>query len=300
MKILLFGVNGQIGSVLHKNLSSLGQVIALARDDRNYCGEMLNFKGIAKSIQAIRPDIIINAAAYTDVEKAETEKDIAFNINGFILGVIGKEAKKINALLLHYSTDYVFSGDGYMPWHEEDQPSPLNIYGKSKLLGEELIKKSLCRYIIIRTSWVYSNNGENFISKIIKLAKEREMLMVINDQHGVPTSASLLSSITIALINKVIKESKYEGIYHVVPNGETTWYQLAGFVLNKAEIFGINLKANSNRIEPVTSENFKTLAIRPLNSRLNVTKIENSLNIILPNWKNDLDSTITSILETCK
>ncbi|MEQ1556456.1 MAG: dTDP-4-dehydrorhamnose reductase, partial [Gallionella sp.] len=196
MKILLFGKSGQVGWELQRSLAPLGELIALDFDDKELCGDFTDLKGIVRTVQAVAPDVIVNAAAHTAVDKAESEPDIARTINASAPGVLAVEAKSINALLVHYSTDYVYDGSGDKPWLESDASAPLSVYGATKLEGEKLIQQAGCKHLIFRTSWVYGARGGNFAKTMLRLAAERDSLSVIDDQIGAPTGADLLADVT--------------------------------------------------------------------------------------------------------
>lgn len=297
MRILLFGKDGQVGFELNNTLTSLGELISLGRHSNEYCGDLCNLDGISQTIRDVRPDIILNAAAYTEVDKAEEELSLALSINAEALAVIAKETKSLNALLIHYSTDYVFDGKGDRPWSETDKTAPLNSYGSSKLKGEEFIQNSGCNHVILRTSWVYGIHGNNFIKTILRLANEIDELSVVNDQIGAPISAKFLAELTALIIPLTIKEPKFRGTYHVSPSGETSWFDYAKFILDSAEKLGLKFKVTSNNVKGILSDQLKFKARRPLNSRLNTSKFKAAFNIELPHWKTDVEKTLKSILE---
>lgn len=293
IKILLFGKNGQIGWELQRSLAPLGELITLDRRDLPYCGDLANPAGIIDTLQTIHPDIIVNAAAYTAVDQAESEPALAFRINAEAPELLARQAEQIGAWLIHYSTDYVFNGSGNHPWRETDLTSPINTYGLSKLRGEEQIRKSNCKYMILRTSWVYAARGKNFIKTILRLAQEKEQLTIIDDQIGAPTSAELLADITAQTIPKLLKHSEKSGIYHVAAGGEISWHNYAKFLLDFACKHDIPIKARPDTIIPIHSENFVTAAKRPLNSRLNTEKFCNTFQLYLPHWQ----TAVTRMLE---
>lgn len=293
MKILLFGKNGQVGWELQRSLAPLGELIALDRRDLRYCGDLADLTGITHTLQTIRPDIIVNAAAYTAVDQAESKPELAFRINAEVPELLAQQAKQIGAWLIHYSTDYVFNGSGDRPWRETDPASPANTYGLSKLCGEEQIRKSNCNYMILRTSWVYAARGKNFIKTILRLAKEKEQLTIIDDQIGAPTGAELLADITAHAIPQLLKYPEKSGIYHVVAGGEVSWYDYAQFLLNFAREHDIPIKVSPDTVIPVHSEAFVTAARRPLNSRLNTEKFCNTFQLCLPHWQTG----VTRVLE---
>lgn len=290
MKILLFGKNGQVGTALYSHLSSFGALLALDRHgEAGFCGDLSNFEGVSQTIRSFKPDIIINAAAYTAVDKAEREVDLAMLINAQAPAHLALEAKQANALLIHYSTDYVFDGSGDHAWLETDKPAPLNTYGRSKLEGERLIQASGCRYLIFRTSWVYAKQGQNFIKSILRLAQEKSTIQVIHDQIGAPTSADLIAEITVQAIQFCFK-IKENNLYHLAPQGETSWYDYAHFIIEQARRHGAALPLKT--ISPILSQDYPSLVIRPLNSRLNTNKLCADLSICLPHWKKGVEASV--------
>lgn len=291
MKILLFGKNGQVGWELQRSLAPLGEVIAFGSAE---C-DLTDPDGLARTVRNISPDVIVNAAAYTAVDKAESEPELARSINAQAPAVLAREAKKLNAWLIHYSTDYVFDGSGDKPWLETDSTGPLNVYGASKLEGEQLIAQSGCKHIIFRTSWVYAARGGNFARTMLRLAKERDSLKVIDDQTGAPTGADLLSDVTAHAIRIASQNETVSGIYHLAAGGETSWYGYARFVLDFARRSGVLLKAEM--IEPVSSSAFPAAARRPHNSRLNTGKLSSSFDVHLPLWQAGVERMLSEILE---
>lgn len=285
MKILLLGKNGQVGWELQRSLSPLGEVIALDARSTQYCGDLTNLLGIAETVHAIQPDAIVNAAAYTAVDKAESEFDLAHIVNALAPSVLAQAAQACGACLIHYSTDYVFNGQGDMPWIETDNTDPLNQYGRSKLKGERLIAQNCAQHLIFRTSWVYATRGANFAKTMLRLAQERKHLTVINDQFGAPTGAELLADITAHALRLFLQKTDLAGIYHVAAAGETTWYDYARYVLTQAEQLGTALQAKAHNITPVPTSTFPTPAIRPLNSRLNTQKLQTQFDLHLPPWQ---------------
>jgi len=298
MKILLFGKNGQVGWELHRSLASLGEVIAIASNNPDLCGDLSNFSGISHTIKTIKPALIVNAAAYTAVDKAEGEKEKAQLINTEAVGMLADEAKKYDAWLVHYSTDYVFDGSRAVPWKETDEPNPLNVYGVTKLEGEKAIQVSGCKHLIFRTSWVYASRGNNFIKTIIKLAKERDVLKVINDQVGAPTGAELIADVTARVIETALRNPEVRGLYHLAAGGETSWYGYADFILNLARQNGVEIKVDPKAIIPIPSHNFPTAAIRPHNSRLDTSKLKQTFGLSLPDWHFGVVRALHEILQT--
>lgn len=295
MKIILYGKNGQLGWELQRSLSYLGELVALDRKGTDiYCGDLSNEQGIVNDIRLIKPDIIVNAAAYTAVDKAEEETKQAFLINARAPEILAWEAASIGAWLVHYSTDYVFDGSGNNVWTELNKPLPLNNYGKSKLAGEEAIIASGCKHLIFRTSWVYSLMGNNFIKAILRLAKEKETLSIVGDQIGAPTGADFLADVTAFTLQKVIKNPSLSGLYHVSAQGEISWYDYAKFIVEKASELGEPLLVK--KIFPIPSSDYPTLATRPLNSRLSKSKVTSSFSLQIPIWNKGVERVIKEIL----
>lgn len=284
MKILLLGKNGQLGWELQRSLAPLGKLIALDRFGRNdLCGDLTDLEGLKKIITLLQPNVIVNAAAYTAVDRAETNQELAFLINAEAPKILAIEAKKINALLIHYSTDYVFDGSGNDAWQENDKVDPLNEYGRSKLEGEQVIQSSGCKYLIFRTSWVYGSKGNNFAKTMLRLASERHTLSVINDQIGAPTSAALLADCTAHALCQAIYNSDLEGLYHLAASGQTTWYEYANFVIDYARTIGKKIVVSE--INAISTLDYPTPAKRPYNSRLNTAKFHDSFSLVLPEWQ---------------
>lgn len=297
MKILLFGKGGQVGWELQRSLAPLGELVALDSDSRNLCGDFTNLEGIAQTVRAVAPDIIVNAAAHTAVDKAENESDLARTINTLAPGVLAQEAKRSGAWLIHFSTDYVFDGSGDKPWLESDPTSPLSVYGKTKLEGEDAIRTTGCQHLIFRTSWVYAARGGNFAKTMLKLAQERDSLTVINDQIGAPTGADLLADVTAHAIRTALARPDVGGLYHLVAEGETSWHGYASFVIDFARQAGIDIKVAQEAIQAVPTSAFPTAAKRPLNSRLDTHKLQNTFDLNLPNWQNGVARMLTEILD---
>ncbi len=300
MKILLFGKNGQVGWELQRSLAPLGEVIALGTTSQDYCGDFTDLAGIAETIRAIAPDVIVNAAAHTAVDKAESEPELARTINALAPAVLAKESARLNALMIHYSTDYVFDGSGDKPWLESDQTSPLSIYGATKLEGEQLIQASGCRHLIFRTSWVYGARGGNFAKTMLRLAKERDSLKVIDDQIGAPTGADLLADVAAHAIRTARRNPEVSGLYHLVAGGETSWHGYASFVLDYARRAGIDLKVAPDAVDAVPTSAFPTPAKRPHNSRLNTEKLQKTFDLHLPHWQAGVTRMLAEVLDSCK
>ncbi len=297
MKILLFGKGGQVGWELQRSLAPLAEVVALSTDSQTLCGDLTNLDGIAQTVRAVAPDIIVNAAAYTAVDKAESEVELARTINALAPGVLAQETKRSGAWLIHYSTDYVFDGSGDKPWLETDPIGPLSVYGQTKLEGEEAIRAAGCQHLIFRTSWVYAARGNNFAKTMLRLAGERDSLTVIDDQIGAPTGADLLADVTAHAIRKALQSPEVSGLYHLVAGGETSWHRYAGFVIDYARQAGIEIKVESEAIRPVPTSAFPLPAPRPKNSRLDTHKLQNTFELNLPNWQSGISRMLTEILE---
>lgn len=296
MKIILFGKNGQVGWELQRSLAPLGTVIALDSKSTEYDADFLFPSKLEKTILSIKPDVIVNAAAYTNVDKAETDDISAFKVNSESVEVIAKTAEKIGALLIHYSTDYVFDGTNDIPWLETDIPAPLNIYGKSKLAGEQAIINNCKKYIIFRTSWVYASRGNNFAKTMLKLGKKHDSLSVINDQYGAPTSAELLADCTAHAIKSTLDNGKpLYGLYHLTAKGTTTWFEYATLIFKYAQEYSLPLIVK--KLTPIPATEYPLPASRPYNSRLNTQKFEKNFRLELPNWKCGIYRMLNEILD---
>jgi dTDP-4-dehydrorhamnose reductase len=291
MKILLLGKNGQVGWELQRSLAVLGEVVALDRHGaEGLCGDLSDLAGLARTVQAVQPQVIVNAAAHTAVDRAESEVELARTLNALAPGVLAQEAARLNAWLIHYSTDYVFDGSGSTPWKESDATAPLSVYGRTKLAGEQAIAASGCRHLIFRTSWVYGARGGNFAKTMLRLAAEREQLNVIDDQIGAPTGADLLADVTAHAIRHVLPPMRRNdltpsGIYHVAAAGETSWHGYARFVLQRVQAAGRALKAGPEQVLAIPSAAYPTPAKRPHNSRLDTHKLRNTFGLHLPRWQ---------------
>lgn len=297
MKILLFGKNGQVGWELQRSLAPLGELVALDFDSQELCGDFMSLNGIADTIRAIAPDVIVNAAAHTAVDKAESEVDRVRTINALAPATLAREACKLGAWLVHYSTDYVFDGSGSKPWVETDPVGPLSVYGSTKLEGEKAILASGCKHLIFRTSWVFAARGGNFAKTMLRLAQERDRLTVIDDQVGAPTGADLLADVTAHAIRAALQRQSIAGVYHLVASGETSWHGYARFVLNLARQAGTSLKATPESVVPVSTGAFPLPAQRPKNSRLDTSKLRNTFDLCLPSWQTGVERMLTETLE---
>ncbi|MGI4848781.1 MAG: dTDP-4-dehydrorhamnose reductase [Janthinobacterium lividum] len=284
MKIVLFGKGGQVGWELQRSLAPLGELIALDFDSTDHCGDFTDLDGLARTVATLKPDVIVNAAAHTAVDKAESEAELAHTINALAPGVLAKAARQAGAWLVHYSTDYVFDGSGEQPWKETDQPAPLSVYGRSKLEGERLIAAHCPQHLIFRTSWVYAARGGNFAKTMLRLAGEREQLTVIDDQVGAPTGAELLADVSAHAIRSVLANPQHAGLYHLVAGGTTSWHGYASFIIRHAGNAGMALKTTVENIVPVPTSAFVTAAVRPRNSRLDTSKLQRTFGLTLPHW----------------
>ncbi|MDO9405033.1 MAG: dTDP-4-dehydrorhamnose reductase [Polaromonas sp.] len=309
MKILLLGKNGQVGWELQRSLAPLGAVTALGRQGAPHgsgqdvlCGDLANLHGLADTVRRVRPDVIVNAAAHTAVDRAESEPELAHTLNALAPGVLAEEAHKLGAWLVHYSTDYVFDGSGARPWTETDTPAPLNVYGRSKLEGEQRIQASGAKHLIFRTSWVYGARGGNFAKTMLRLAQERERLTVIDDQFGAPTGADLLADVTAQIVGMLTQGTRtpsqiagqgladaVQGIYHLAAAGETSWHGYANHVIHQAVRTRPGFPLKATEIAAVPTSAFPTPAARPHNSRLDTRKLQTAFGLVLPHWQHGVD-----------
>ena len=296
MNILLLGKNGQVGWELQRSLAVLGRVTALDFDSSEHCGDFSQPDKVAATVRALRPQVIVNAAAHTAVDKAESEPELARLLNATTPGVLAQEAASIGALLVHYSTDYVFDGSGSRPWTESDAPAPLSVYGRTKWEGEQLIEQSGAQHLILRTSWVYAARGGNFAKTMLRLAQERERLTVIDDQWGAPTGADLLADVTAHAIRHLQARPQDAGLYHVAAGGETNWNLYAKHVLAQAQQAQPAIKIKAIEVAPVPTSDFPTAAVRPYNSRLDTRKLQTTFGLSLPPWQQGVARMVAEIL----
>jgi dTDP-4-dehydrorhamnose reductase len=285
MKLLLLGKGGQVGWELQRSLAPFGELVALDFDSTEFHADFSRPEQLAETVLKVRPDVIVNAAAHTAVDKAESEPDFARKLNATSPGIVAEAAQQIGALMVHYSTDYVFDGSGSKPWKEDDATGPLSVYGSTKLEGEQLVAQHCAKHLIFRTSWVYAARGGNFAKTMLRLAKERDRLTVIDDQFGAPTGAELLADITAHAICATLQDPAKTGLYHAVASGETTWCGYARFVLEQARQAGVELKAGPEQVEAVPTSAFPTPATRPANSRLDTRKLQSTFGLVLPDWQ---------------
>lgn len=295
MRILLLGKNGQVGWELQRSLAPLGELVALDRHlVDGISGDLSNLESLRATIRQIKPDVIVNAAAYTAVDKAESETELADRVNGLASGVMAEEAASLDAWLVHYSTDYVFSGQGVTPWQETDPVAPVNHYGASKLAGEQAIIASGCNYLIFRTSWVYGARGNNFAKTMLRLGKDREALSVIADQVGAPTGADLIADVTALAIQQVTKRPELAGLYHLAAAGEVSWHGYASHVIDFAKAQGEELAVTT--VNPIETTAYPTPARRPLNSRLDTQKLRDNFSLHLPDWQSGVTRMLREVL----
>ena len=285
MKLLLFGKGWQVGWELQRSLAPLGEIVALDFDSTDHCGDFSNLAGLADTVRAVKPDVIVNAAAHTAVDKAESEPELVRTLNALAPGVLAQEAARAGACMVHYSTDYVFDGSGTRAWTETDHPSPLNVYGQTKLEGEQLIQAACAKHLIFRTSWVYAARGGNIAKTMLRLGQERERLTVIDDQFGSPTGAELLADVTAHAIAQLRQRPQDAGLYHLVAGGETSWHAYAEYVLAQARLLQPALQIKATEVLPVPSSAFPTPARRPHNSRLDTHKLQATFGLSLPHWQ---------------
>jgi len=296
MKILLLGKDGQVGRELQRTLLPLGEVHAVGRSEVDL-RDLAALKGL---LDAHAPDIVVNAAAYTAVDKAEQEEASAYQINAEAVGALAVYARLRGALLVHYSTDYVFDGEKAVAYVETDETNPKSAYGRSKRAGEEAILDSGCDALIFRTSWVFAAHGNNFVKTMLRLAKERASLSVVADQHGAPTSAELISDVTALAIAGHRRQTLPSGIYHLTASGETTWHGFASHIINRALANGVKLKVTADAINPIATQAYPLPAARPHNSRMSTAALSGALGLHLPDWKIHVDRVVDQLtrLET--
>lgn len=295
MKILLLGKNGQVGWELQRALAPLGEVVALDRyGSEGLSGDMTQPQAIHQTILTLKPDVVVNASAYTAVDLAETEHELADVVNHQTVMSAAKACQHVNALFVHYSTDYVFDGAGEAAFVENDAIAPLNVYGKTKALGEQAIVQSGCPYLIFRTSWVYASKGKNFLKTMLGLAQQRQELSIIADQIGAPTSAELIADVTAHAIPQTLTDKSKVGTYHLVASGETSWFGYASFAFEQVRAFGHALTIQNVNAIPTSA--YPTPATRPHNSRLNNQKIQHTFGILLPNWQDGVKRALVELL----
>ena len=291
MKIVLLGKDGQVGWELQRALAPLGDVVAWGRGD----GDLRDPDALTASVRAAAPQWIVNAAAYTAVDRAETEPELAKLVNATAVGALARVAHASDAWLVHFSSDYVFDGSGTKPWREDDPTAPLGAYGRSKLEGEELVRASGCRHLILRTSWVYAARGSNFVRTMLRLAREREALRVVVDQIGAPTGAELIADVTAHAIRQAASRPELGGTYHVAASGEASWNAVARRAIARARERGAPVRVAEGAIEAIPTAAYPQPARRPLNSRLDTTKLRTAFALTLPPWQAGVDRVVDEL-----
>ena len=294
MRILVTGKNGQVGYELQRSLAPLGEVVAVDVQD---C-DLTDTAAIVSLVEKVKPDLIINPAAYTAVDKAELEQEVAFAINAAAPKVLAAQANLLHIPLIHYSTDYVFDGTKSGVYVEEDDPNPQSVYGKTKLQGEKNVRAMCPQHVILRTSWVFGAHGGNFLKTILKLAQERDELKIIADQFGAPTSARLLAESTAKIAKQLLngEATQKAGTYHLVGAGETTWHGYATKVVELANQLGVKTKVNAANIQPIPTEAYPLPALRPKNSKLSTAKIRTTFGIDIPDWSVGVEQVLKQVI----
>lgn len=293
MKILLLGQHGQLGWELQRSLAPLGEVVALGRDAaRNplhqgqpLAGDLCQPQALLHSLRCVQPDLIVNAAAYTAVDQAEAEPELARQVNATAVGLLAAQTARQDAAMVHFSTDYVFDGSGSRPWTEADLPAPCNVYGQTKLQGERLLQQHQPRHLILRAGWLYAPRGHNFACTMLRLGQEREHLQVVADQYGAPTSAELLADVAAHAIRQWWQRPALSGVYHVAAAGATSWHGYACYLLEQARQAGVPLRVARDAIEPLPSSAWPARACRPHNTRLDTGKLQRTFGLHLPPWQ---------------
>ena len=303
MRILLLGKNGQVGWELQRALAPLGQLIALDRAGLSaqagmpaLCGDLNDPTALAQTVRALKPRVVVNAAAHTAVDKAEGEPELVQRLNAEAPGALAAACADVGAVLVHYSTDYVFDGSGELPWAEDDATGPLSVYGASKLAGEDAIRASGCTHLIFRTSWVYAARGGNFAKTILRLAGEREKLTIVADQIGAPTGAELIADVTAQALPQLLADAAKGGTYHLAASGATSWFDYARFVFAMAQQIKPDLQLAVREVEAVPSSAFATAATRPHNSRLNCARLRTAFGLRLPPWQDGVTRMLAETL----
>lgn len=296
MKILLFGKDGQVGWELQRALAPLGELVALDRRGRNgLCGDLSDLEGLRRTVAEVKPQVVVNAAAYTAVDRAESEPQQARAINALAPAELSLAAREQNALMVHYSTDYVFDGAGERPWREDDVAAPLNVYGRTKWEGEQAVRDAGPDHLILRTQWVYAARGRNFPATMLRLAGERDRLEVVDDQFGAPTGAELIADVSTHAIRATLSNPDLAGTYHLAASGVTTWHGYARFLIQVARETGQAVRVADEAILPVGSDAFPAPAKRPHNSRLALDRIESAFGLQMPDWRAGVARTLREL-----
>jgi dTDP-4-dehydrorhamnose reductase len=297
VRILLFGKDGQVGWELQRSLAPLGEVVALgSAGSGSLGGDFRDPDALQRTVRAVAPQWIVNAAAYTAVDRAESEPGEAERINATAVGALARSAREHDAWLVHFSSDYVFDGSGSEPWREDDDARPLGAYGRSKLAGEALVEASGCRHLVFRTSWVFASRGSNFVRTMLKLAREREALRVVDDQVGAPTGAELIADVTAHALVRARADPTLAGTYHVAAAGETSWFGVARHAIARARERGAELRVADDAIVPIASAAYPQAAPRPLNSRLATVKLRAAFELALPPWQAGVDRVVDELI----
>lgn len=287
---LLLGGTGQLGLALCHLLDT--EALWLPRRAE---ADLLNPGQLISLVERLKPRLIINATAYTQVDQAESEPEMAYKVNAQAVAALAEASRRVGALLVHFSTDYVFDGSGDRPWREEDKPSPLNVYGQSKWQGELAIMASGCRHLIFRTSWLHSPYKKNFLKTMLHLGQEKKSLSIVCDQIGAPTSAVMLAKVTLQAIEQTLVNPALCGLYHVAAAGESSWYDYACFIFAEAKALGSEFKLSE--VKPVQSPAYPVVVHRPLNSRLDTAKFRAAFRIELPDWRDGVRETLWQLIK---
>lgn len=298
MKILLFGANGQVGWQLRRSLAGLGEVLALDRASQPLCGDLRDAAGVAATVASVAPDVVVNAAAYVDVDGAEDEQDLAFAVNATACESLARAAARQGAWLVHYSTDYVYDGSGDRPWRETDVANPLNIYGRSKLAGDEAVLREAPRHLVLRTSWIFDSRGRNFAKGILEAATASDELAVVADQWGAPTAAALIAAVTAHALRSIAdarEPQRLAGLYHVAASGFTDRHGYARLLLEEAAARGWPLRVTADRIKAVVSSEHPMRAARPKNSRLDTSRLQDTFGLTLPPWQDGVRALVEAL-----
>jgi dTDP-4-dehydrorhamnose reductase len=298
MKLLLLGKDGQVGWELQRALAPLGHLVAYGRHEI----DLLNIEALRAAIRREAPDVVVNAAAYTAVDAAESDAATATAINATAVHAMAQEAAELGAWLVHYSTDYVFDGTKPGPYVENDTIGAQNVYGRTKAEGEQAIRASGCRHLILRTSWVYAARGANFAKTMLRLASQRDELRVVADQTGAPTSAALIADVTALCLYRLGCDAKLadtaSGTYHLAAHQHTTWHGYAQFVITRAIELGVPLRATAQSVHPISTQDYPVPAVRPANSRLDTHKLRSTFGIVLPHWQYHVARLVAEIADT--
>jgi dTDP-4-dehydrorhamnose reductase len=294
MKVLLLGADGQVGSRLREQLGPVGELLALGRAGQDgLCGDLTQADALRDTVRRVQPDVVVNAAAYTAVDRAETETALAFAINADGPAVLAQEAQRIGAWIVHFSTDYVFDGSGSRAWTEDDVPHPLNAYGRSKLAGEQAIAAACERHLVLRTSWVFDARGANFLRTILQRAAAQDSLAVVDDEVGAPTPAAWLASVVASVLPRLSGEKA--GIYHAVASGETSWNGYARYAIGCAQEAGLPLRATPDRVAGIPAGSLQRAAARPRNSRLSTHKLQSTFGLAPPPWQDGVRAAVLAL-----